>query len=106
VGDDEVSKSATELEQAFGRRLKACRKARGYKKQTHIAKRLEIDSKRYWKWESGNATPQNLHELEKLCDLLGVTSDYLLLGRTHGLSQEAHDLFIRGAGNGAIENAN
>ena len=103
MGEELVAKTAVEMQMAFGERLRACRELRGYKTQKAIAERLGIDPKRYWKWEIGKVSPQSLAELEKLIDLLVVTSDYLQFGRTNGLTREAYDLFVRDSGDESIE---
>jgi DNA-binding XRE family transcriptional regulator len=62
----------------FAKRLSALRQLR-YKTATEFAKLLGIEPQRYMKWEKGLAEP-SFEWLLRLCQLLGCTPNFLLLG--------------------------
>jgi transcriptional regulator with XRE-family HTH domain len=64
----------------FARRLRNLRELR-YRTATEFAQLLGIEPQRYSKWEQGRAEP-SLAWLLRVCQLLGCTPDFLLLGFT------------------------
>lgn len=69
----------------FAHRLRVAREARGFKVQAEFARLIGVPVQTYGGWETGVAMPQSITPFEKVCDTLGVTSDWLLFGRSHGL---------------------
>lgn len=86
--------TATDMKVGFAGRLRACREARGFTVQADFARRLGVDPKRYGHWESGLANPNSIALLRDICQLLAVTTDFLLLGDARGLSPDAYKLFV------------
>lgn len=82
------------LQADFGERLAHARSARGYPSQAALARALGVSPTRYNVWETGQGSPQTIGALYDVCQLLGVTSDYLLFGRTEGLSREAYEALV------------
>jgi DNA-binding transcriptional regulator YiaG len=72
----------------FGRRLRAARKAMGFHTARQFAAMLGVDEKALSGWERGARLP-DVPMLARLCDALGVTTDWLLLGRAAGLPVSA-----------------
>ncbi|PTX53961.1 DNA-binding XRE family transcriptional regulator [Melghirimyces profundicolus] len=66
----------------LGKRLKALR---GKRTQEDIAKALDISRARYSHYENGRSEPDT-EMLQKMADLFGVSTDYLL-GRTNDPAQ-------------------
>lgn len=60
----------------FGERLKELRKRIGLT-QTELGKKIGVSSSAIGMYEQGKREPDN-HTLLKLCDLFGVTTDYLI----------------------------
>ena len=60
----------------FGQKLQQLRRARGMS-QEDLAGQLSVTRQTISKWELDTSTP-DLDYLCKLCDLFGVTADYLI----------------------------
>ena len=82
----EEANSAEEL--AVGKRIAAARKRKRLL-QADLARQLGLNQQRISSWENGEELPNTPSGWRDLCDALGVSSDYLLFGRTAGLSDEA-----------------
>ena len=82
------------LQQNFGDRLRQARVKRGFEVQAEFARKIQVINTRYNMWENGKSVPNTIGNLMDLCDTLGVTADWLLFGRTGGLSQEAYQLLV------------
>jgi transcriptional regulator with XRE-family HTH domain len=74
---------------SFAERVARARIARGFKSQRALADRLGLSNHTVSVWEKGRNFPGTA-ELYSLCQVLGVTSDWLLFGEAHGLSREAY----------------
>lgn len=85
---------ATDMQMEFSARLRAIRVARGFKTQVAFADRLEVQQKRVSAWENGHSTPDSLELLQRVCDLLGVTADFLLFGDARTLSPESYKALV------------
>lgn len=86
--------TATELQEAFARRLREARGSRGFKTQVALSEALgNRTNDAVHTWEKGRSYPRP-PELLALCKLLGVTSDYLLFGDTGGLSAETYRVLV------------
>jgi transcriptional regulator with XRE-family HTH domain len=83
--------TATELASRLGERLARARTARGIASQTELARRLKKHPSTVHYWEAGETSPK-LYDLYRICAELRITADWLLFGKTEGLSQEAFDL--------------
>jgi transcriptional regulator with XRE-family HTH domain len=75
-------------ERAVGKRIAAARKRKRLL-QADLARQLGLNQQRISSWENGEELPNTPSRWRDLCDALGVSSDYLLFGRTAGLSDEA-----------------
>lgn len=89
---------ATDMQMEFSARLKAIRTARGFKRQVAFAERLGVQDKRVSAWENGHSTPDSIELLKRVCDVLGVTSDFLLFGDAKTLSPAAYQALVIDAG--------
>jgi len=69
----------TELRKAFGQRLKTLRKEKGLT-QKEVAAQLSVLPTHLNKYEAGLSAPP-LEKLASLANLLGVSLDFLILGR-------------------------
>jgi len=79
-GDEPMT---TEREKAFGRRLKAARKACGLT-QSFVAQKLGVTRQAVGQWETAESSP-NPETLRKLADLYNVSADYLLGRETNSV---------------------
>ena len=68
-------------------RLAAARKAAGLS-QEQLGERLDVTRQAVSKWESGQATPDVL-TAARLCEVLHISADYLLLGKEPHTSDSA-----------------
>jgi DNA-binding XRE family transcriptional regulator len=75
---------------ALRERIQAARVAAGYETATELAAVLGISQQRYNNWDNGLFLPNEVGLLRRLCDALDVTADFLLLGRTTGLSRTTY----------------
>ena len=82
------------MQMEFSVRLKAIRDVRGFKTQVAFAERLGVQQKRVSAWENGRSTPDSLELLQRVCDLLGVTADFLLFGDAKTLNPEAYKALV------------
>jgi transcriptional regulator with XRE-family HTH domain len=82
--------SETEERLALKERLQTARKAAGFETATSLAEFLGVSQQRYSNWDNGTYLPNDIIELRKLCDALDITCDYLLLGRSQGLSRTTY----------------
>ena len=73
----------------FNQRLKMARCARGIT-QVQIAKRIGVTPNTYSRYETGLNEP-NLLNLVRICDILGVKSDYLLTGEGEAPKATVHE---------------
>jgi transcriptional regulator with XRE-family HTH domain len=71
-----------------GKRIAAARERKRLP-QADLARQLGLGQPRVSSWENGEELPDTPGGWRDLCDALGVPSDYLLFGRTAGLSDEA-----------------
>lgn len=76
--------SGTDRKAEFGRRLRATRIAFNFKTGREFATALDLQEKALSGYETGRSVP-DIFVIERMCDVLQVTSDWLLLGRTAGL---------------------
>jgi transcriptional regulator with XRE-family HTH domain len=67
-----------QIRRNFALRLKSLRQLR-YRTATEFAQILGIEAQRYMKWEKGAAEP-SFSWLLRVCQMLGCTPDFLLLG--------------------------
>jgi transcriptional regulator with XRE-family HTH domain len=74
-----------QIRRNFALRLKSLRQLR-YRTATEFAQILGVEAQRYMKWEKGAAEPSYAWLL-RVCQMLGCTPDFLLLGFTSN-SQE------------------
>ena len=72
-------KPASPLRAAFARRLEAARIAAGYETMRDFALALGIEQARYRRWEAAETEP-DLHHLQKISRLTGVSLDTLVSG--------------------------
>ena len=70
--------------EATGKRIETARVAAGYDTMKSLAPVIEVDADTLGNWERGRNYPKPA-ELKKLCDVLRVTSDYILFGSMKGL---------------------
>lgn len=68
---------------AVAARLRAAIRARGTT-QAKLAKSLKLSNSRVSNWTTGQ-TPPAREETFRVCDALGITTDYLLRGRVGGM---------------------
>ena len=73
-------KPASPLRAAFARRLEAARIAAGYETMRDFSEALGIEQARYRRWEAAETEP-DLHHLQKISNLTGVSLDTLISGR-------------------------
>jgi transcriptional regulator with XRE-family HTH domain len=69
---------ANQARRNFAKRLRALRSLH-YEHAKDFAEMLGIEAQRYFKWEQGRAEP-SIEMLLKICQLLGVTPTFLLIG--------------------------
>jgi ribosome-binding protein aMBF1 (putative translation factor) len=81
--------SDREYREAAAKRLRAAREAQGYS-NADLCRLLNIAPTRLTSWEKGGALPNTPRLWALLADALDVTTDYILLGRTTGLSRELY----------------
>lgn len=67
--------------------LKAARDAKGWT-QYDLADRLDVKQPTVGRWETGEREPKTLEMLVRLCDVLEVSSDYLLGRRDMTVDRE------------------
>ena len=67
------------MEIVIGEKLKELREKNGYK-QAEIAEQVPVSASGYRGWESGTTIPDS-RTLAKLCEIFGVSADYLLFGK-------------------------
>lgn len=79
----------------FGSRLTLARRARGFRSRAPLARIVGVHTDTVGTWEVGRNYPKP-PELQKLCQVLGVTADWLLFGDPAGLSPQAYELLISG----------
>jgi transcriptional regulator with XRE-family HTH domain len=72
-------KPASPLRAAFARRLEAARVAAGYETMRDFSEALGIEQARYRRWEAAETEP-DLHHLQKIANLTGVSLDTLISG--------------------------
>lgn len=84
----EKKKKEANANSVVAERLRMLRAKANYS-QTEIANELGITQQTYSKYESGAASPDS-KDIIKLCDLYGVTSDYIL-GRDKAAGRTATD---------------
>lgn len=89
----EGRQTAAALLEQFGPRLEDCRRRAGFKTKKDLALLVGVDQDTVGNWCGSKNYPKH-HELLRLCDVLGVTADYLLFGRTQGLSMEAYRRYV------------
>lgn len=70
---------ADKMQQGFGKRLRQAREEKGYTLE-HLGERLEITYQSVSNWENEINVP-SLNNLIKICEVLEVSSDWLLLGK-------------------------
>lgn len=70
---------ADKIQQGFGKRLRQAREEKGYTLE-HLGERLEITYQSVSNWENEINVP-SLNNLIKICEVLEVSSDWLLLGK-------------------------
>jgi transcriptional regulator with XRE-family HTH domain len=76
--------------QALKERLQAARVAAGFETASALAEFLGVSQQRYANWDNGVFLPNEIGLLRQLCDALDITADYLLLGRTQGMSRTTY----------------
>ena len=91
----EKKKKEANANTVVAERLRMLRAKANYS-QTEIANELGITQQTYSKYESGVASPDS-KDIIKLCDLYGVTSDYIL-GRDKAAGRTATDVLSHEAG--------
>ena len=62
----------------FPERLSICMKKKGYN-YASLAREIGIDKSRIYNWSKGHNLPQAYY-IVKLCEVLEVSADYLLMG--------------------------
>ena len=70
-------------------RIRRAREAAGYR-NADLARLLDVAPGRITAWERGDALPNTPRLWRQLVEALAVTCDYILLGRTEGLSREVY----------------
>lgn len=73
----------------FNQRLREVRHVRGLK-QAQIAKHIGVSQQTYSRYETGDLEP-NLLNVVRICDILGVKSDYLLTGEGEAPKATVHE---------------
>lgn len=76
-----------QIMRTFGKRLKAAREQAGYSSAQKFAGVANLEPHAYRKYERGESEPR-LEVIIRLCELLGVTTDYLLPVPTKSLSNK------------------
>jgi transcriptional regulator with XRE-family HTH domain len=86
-----VTRRLTDREERaeVGARIRRAREAAGYS-NADFARLLGVQPSQITSWEKGEAAPNSPRKWGLLVDALDVTCDYLLLGKTNGLSREAY----------------
>ncbi len=77
----------------LGRRLAARRKELGYR-QSYVEEKADLSYKYLSSIETGRSIP-SLETLIRLCEVLDVTPDYLLLGAVHRPDTKNEDEIFR-----------
>lgn len=77
----------------LGKRLAARRKELGYR-QSYVEEKADLSYKYLSSIETGRSIP-SLETLVKLCQVLDVTPDYLLLGAVHRPEAKSEDEIFR-----------
>lgn len=75
-----------EYREAAAARMKAARIANGLS-NGDLARLLRVRPGRITSWEDGDALPNTPRLWDELCEALDITADYILRGRTAGLSR-------------------
>lgn len=68
------------LQRRFGDRLRSIRISQGIEDAKQMADLLGKKEQAYRKYERGESIPGDLETLKRLCELLDVPADFLLLG--------------------------
>ena len=77
-------------ETAFSKRLKELRQSKHYT-QENISEKLNMDSKSYGKYERGETLPP-IDRLKDICEVLNVSADYLVFGKTANADEEITEI--------------
>lgn len=85
----------TQRKMSFASRLVAAREARGLS-QAQLARAIGVTPQRLYLWESGQTLPNSITLLQELTDSLGITLDWLFLGRAAGLHPDAYQRLVGG----------
>lgn len=75
-------------------RLRQAREARGFT-QAEFARLLNKSPQSYNTWEVGAAFPNSLAYVRKICDLLGISADWLLFGDAANLRPDVYELLYK-----------
>lgn len=82
-----------------GQRIQELRKSE-YLSQEEMAEQLEVSKQSISKWELDKAVP-GIDKIIRMCELYGVTSDYLLMGREDTSSKEIPQVEVSQPAEGA-----
>lgn len=85
--------TAAEMKATIGPRIKHCIKCSGLGTQKNLANVAGLTEDVVSNLCRGLSSPSP-YDLMRLCDVLGVTADYLLFGRTHNLSPESYSRYV------------
>lgn len=85
-----TDENIAEVAEGLGDRLSRLRRAKGWNQQ-ELGKRMGLRGSQISKLERGSVTPR-VDILPRLSEVLGVSADYLLTGRSWGESQRDYRL--------------
>src|SRR4051812_50073959 len=71
---------------AVAHRFKVARKAAGYR-NADLSRVLQVATSRITAWENGDALPNTPRLWRRLAEAMGVSTDYILLGKTDRLTR-------------------
>ncbi len=86
-----MAETESERRAAFGKRIVLARRRMKWS-AAKLARALEVTPQRLNHWETGQYVPQELVHYQAIADVLGVTLDWLFLGRAVGLSADVHSM--------------